>query len=163
MAIEAAANDKTDNAIIRVWQQLGRLRQLSLTARPGPASQTGWRGAGRADIIAEADGGDWRLIERGRFSPAPAGRSVAFENIYRWRRAGDRLQLYHERFGASAAVFLFELVAETESRLTCRQPHFCGDDIYRGALSLTPTGFDLDWSISGPRKDEHLFYRYRTT
>lgn len=161
MASDLATNDRTSDTIIRAWQRLARLRRLSLTARPGPASQTGWRGSGSAGITARADGDDWRLIERGHFSPAGAKRSLAFENIYRWQHADDRLRLYHERFGAAAAVFLFELVAETETRLVCRCPHPCGDDVYRGSLTLTETGFDFDWLIRGPRKDEYLFYRYR--
>ncbi|MGB7756610.1 MAG: DUF6314 family protein [Salinisphaera sp.] len=162
MAIATAADDGESDAIIRAWQRLSGLRSLSFEARPGPASLTGWWGRGHAEIVAEADGEDWRLIERGRFSPAGTTRTVGFANVYRWVRADDRLRLYHERFGADAAVFLFELVAENEQRLVCRQPHRCGDDIYRGTLELVADGFDLDWSITGPRKDEHLYYRYRT-
>lgn len=154
-------SDETNDAIIRTWRRLAQLRRLSLTAEPGLASQSGWRGTGSAEISAHADDNDWRLIEHGCFSPAGTRRSLPFENIYRWQRTGDRLRLYHERFGTAAAVFLFELVAETDTRLICRYPHLCGDDAYHGALTLTGTGFDLDWSIRGPRKDEHLSYRYR--
>lgn len=134
---------------------------MSFTADPGPASQTDWRGHGTAAISAERTGEDWRLIERGRFVPAGAARGVTMNNVYRWQRAGDRLRLYHERFGTEAAVFLFELVAESADRLVCQRPHLCGDDVYRGTLTLAETGFDLAWSITGPRKDEHLHYRYR--
>lgn len=162
MKIADEADDGGTDAIIRTWQRLARLRSLSFTAEPGHASQTGWRGAGTAEVTAEADGDDWRLIERGHFTPEGASRAVAFANVYRWQRAGDRLRLYHERFGAEAAVFLFELVAESAQCLVCEQPHLCGDDVYRGRLVLTDSGFDLNWSIRGPRKDEHLFYRYRT-
>lgn len=161
MAIATAADDKGSNPIIRAWQRLSGLRSLSFEAQPGPASLTGWRGSGKAEIVAEADGDDWRLIERGRFSPAGTTRTVGFANVYRWVRADDRLRLYHERFGANAAVFLFELVAASDQRLVCQQPHLCGDDVYRGTLDLVDDGFDLDWSIAGPRKDEHLYYRYR--
>ncbi|KEZ77137.1 DUF6314 family protein [Salinisphaera hydrothermalis] len=161
MTIAAAADNEGSDAIIRAWQCLPGLRSLSFTAEPGPASQTDWRGRGTAGIRTERAGNDWRLIERGRFVPAGAARGVTMNNVYRWQRVGDRLRLYHERFGTDAAVFLFELVAESADRLICQQPHLCGDDVYRGTLVLAETGFDLDWSITGPRKDEHLHYRYR--
>lgn len=161
MTIAAAADNEENDAIIRTWQRLPGLRSLSFTAEPGPASQTGWRGTGTAGITAERTGDDWRLIERGRFLPAGAARDVAMHNIYRWQRVDNRLRLYHERFGTDAAVFLFELVADSAARLVCRQPHRCGADIYHGTLLLSESGFDLDWSITGPRKDEQLRYRYR--
>ncbi|MGN8160520.1 DUF6314 family protein [Salinisphaera sp. SWV1] len=163
MTIAATAEDGASDTIIRTWQRLPGLRALSFVAEPGAASQTGWRGAGRAEITAMPDGDAWRLTERGRFSPAGAARPVAFHNVYRWVRADNRLRLYHERFGTAAAVFLFELVADGGRRLVCRQPHLCGDDVYRGTLELVHDGFDLDWSITGPRKYEHLYYRYRAS
>lgn len=161
MAIDdKPVNENASEAIIRAWALLPRLQALSFVAEPGPGSSTGWRGRGQAQVCADADGADWRLIERGRFQPAGAARSVPFENVYRWQRRGAALALSHERFGTAAAVFLFDLVADGPNRLTSRRAHYCGDDIYEGRLTLAEHGFCLDWRIRGPAKDERLCYRY---
>lgn len=161
MANQFDTNNETNGVVMRAWRRLRHVRWLSLTAEPGPESATGWRGQGSARVGVRLDGDDRRLIENGRFLPAGEQHSLPFHNVYRWRRDSDRLRIYHERFGAEAAVYLFDLVAAGHNRLDCEQPHRCGDDTYHGSLVLTRDGFDFRWSIAGPRKDENLFYRYQ--
>jgi len=134
---------------------------LSFSATPGPNSRTGWAGLGEADVRTSGDAGQLRLHEDGQFTPKATGTPVAFRNIYRWVDRGDRLSLWHERFGRDAAVWLFDLAATAPNELTTVDAHVCGDDRYAARLSLTADGFDLRWSITGPRKDETLAYRYR--
>lgn len=131
-------------------------------AKPGPNSTTGWSGRGQAELSPEPAGADWRLIERGRFQPAGAPRDVAFHNVYRWRRLADGLALSHERFGADATVFLFDLVDDRQGRLVSRAKHLCGADAYAAQLVPLADGFTLDWTIRGPAKDERLYYHYST-
>ncbi len=107
------------------------------------------------------DAGQRRLHEDGHFTPNATGTPVAFRNIYLWVHHGDRLSLWHERFGRDAAVWLFDLTASAPSELATVDAHVCGDDRYAARVSLTEDGFDLRWSIIGPRKDETLAYRYR--
>jgi hypothetical protein len=40
------------------------------------------------------------------------------------------------------------------------QDHVCINDLYSGELRESANGFELTWHITGPKKDEHLFYRY---
>ena len=143
-----------------MWERLPRLARLRFSATPGPRSQTGWAGTGEARIDTSRDADGVRLHENGLFTPSAAGSPVAFRNVYRWSRHGDRLSLWHERFGRDAAVWLFDLVATGRDRLETVEPHPCGQDRYDARLTLTAEGFDLRWSITGPRKDETLAYRY---
>ena len=73
---------------------------------------------------------------------------------------GDRLSLWHERFGRGAAVWLFDLAASAPDTLATIEAHQCGADLYNARLALTPAGFDLRWTITGPRKHETLAYAY---
>ncbi|GGX95441.1 hypothetical protein GCM10007160_23780 [Litchfieldella qijiaojingensis] len=105
-----------------------------------------------------------RFHEQGRFVPEGKARAVAFTNVYRWEVESDRLRLFHERRGADQAVWLFDLVVSepgTSTTLVSRDAHVCGDDRYAAHLTLHPDGFDLNWRIEGPRKDEAIYYRYR--
>lgn len=155
-------DDTRKNPIIQAWALLPRLRALSFVAEAGPASQTGWCGHGVATVTAESAGDDWRLVERGRFTPQNATRPVTFNNVYRWQYQNTAVALWHERFGADAAVFLFELVPAGPACLVSRTGHLCGRDIYSAQLTLHTDGFALDWRIRGPAKDEQLAYRYTT-
>lgn len=140
---------------------LSRLRTLRFTATPGPASQTGWAGRGEAQVESSADRDGIRLYEHGLFTPGVTGTPIVFQNVYRWVEDADRLSLWHERFGRDAAVWLFDLVAADHHSLVTAAPHPCGADRYDARLTLAADGFDLRWSITGPRKDETLAYRYR--
>lgn len=104
--------------------------------------------------------GHFQLASSGTTTPNP----VPFRNVFRWSFGGDHIALSHERRGQQAAVWLFDLVAADEqdtADLVSRQAHLCVDDLYQARLSFTDNGFDLEWTISGPKKDEHLVYRYR--
>ncbi|MCG7600293.1 DUF6314 family protein [Halomonas sp. McH1-25] len=92
-------------------------------------------------------------------------RSIPFRNVFRWRFFEDRASLSHERRGAEAAVWLFDLVAAPApgaADLITQHPHLCIDDHYQATLTFQPEGIDLIWTITGPRKDEHIHYRYRS-
>lgn len=153
--------DSSEDAIIRTWALLTRVRRMAFTAEPGPGSRTGWRGRGSARLDIRPAGRDWRLVERGRFRSHGARRAITFSNVYRWQRSGDAIALSHERLGAQAAVFLFELVPDGPDRLVSRYDHRCGRDTYAAALDLRADGFRLAWRICGPAKDERLTYHYR--
>jgi hypothetical protein len=155
-----AIAEATDNVILQAWGLLPKLRALSFIATPGPESQTGWRGHGVAEITAEPAGAAWRLTEHGRFTPDNTAQPVNIHNVYRWQRRPSVLALWHERFGADAAVFLVELVPAGPRRLVSRTGHLCGRDTYTASLALCPGGFTLAWRIRGPAKDERLCYCY---
>lgn len=148
-------------AIIKVWRHLPCLRDLEFTATAGPGSATGWTGNGQAQVTPRTDHDGIRLFESGHFTPMGTATSVAFRNVYRWQDGGSRLSLWHERFGAEAPVWLFDLVATDHDTLVAAVPHHCGNDDYSALLRLVDDGIDLTWTITGPRKNDTLRYRYR--
>lgn len=149
------------DVIIETWQRLVRLQALDFVSTPGDDSRTGWAGQGRADLRVDPVAPDClRIIENGRFQPSGNARALAFSNVYRWQWAGDELRLSHERFGVEQPVFLLSLVAAGPDRMTSRAAHLCGADRYAAELRLDDAGFELDWRITGPVKDERLAYRY---
>jgi len=135
---------------------------LSFSATPGDHSQTGWAGHGEAQVCTSRNADQLRMHENGHFTPSATGTPVVFRNVYLWVLRGDRLSLWHERFGREAAVWLFDLAAVAADKLATIDAHQCGSDRYSAALALTTAGFDLRWSITGPRKDETLAYSYRS-
>lgn len=86
---------------------------------------------------------------------------MAFSNVYRFEVIEDRVELYHERRGQDDAVFLFPLIVVGEKRLMSLSPHLCVRDLYSGELIMKDNGFDLTWTVEGPRKQEHIHYCYR--
>ncbi|MFC0267975.1 DUF6314 family protein [Kushneria aurantia] len=146
-------------AIIRLRQRLAATRALTFSATPGARSSTDWAGRGYGEVQIKDDGTSVRFHEQGTFQHA-SGREMPFRNVYRFDIAERRLSLYHERFGATRAVFLFDMAPMAEDRFESLAPHLCVRDLYSGALHIDGTGFDLIWSIEGPRKQERIHYRY---
>lgn len=149
-------------AIIRLRPILPRLSRFGFDAHAGAASKTGWNGHGEGTIDVTQDEDSVRLFESGTFTLAGQPRSVPMRNVYRWDFFSDRIALLHERRGPEAAVHLFDLIPADDDTLVNAQVHQCAADAYSARLTLTPEGLDLEWRIVGPRKDERIFYRYRT-
>nr|WP_163503795.1 DUF6314 family protein [Halomonas socia] len=148
--------------IIRVTHRLASIARVSFTSCSSERSQCAWSGSGEGSVGVSQDADGLRFHEQGRFRLDRGGAAVAFRNVYRWALHDDRLGLYHERRGKAHAVWLFDLVSAAEGDgLVARDDHLCGDDRYSARLTLHDDGVDLDWRISGPRKDERLYYRYR--
>lgn len=153
-------------AIIRLQALLPTIRRLHFASRSGSGSQCAWSGEGNGSVtvVMDADA-SVRFTEAGHFRlDAPAARAVPFRNVFRWTPGSEHIALSHERRGAEAAVWLFDLIeapAHESTDLVSRDAHLCGDDRYRARLTFMDDGFDLEWTISGPKKDEYLRYRYR--
>ncbi|RKQ97169.1 hypothetical protein C7446_2589 [Kushneria sinocarnis] len=146
------------------------ITHMDFHSRPGPGSLSGWAGHGHGQVSvasARTPAGEsiLRFHEQGEFTPEGADdRGMPFHNVYRWTFLGDRLALHHERRGADEAVWLFDLVADARHEgLISASPHPCGEDSYRACLTAGEHGFELEWIITGPVKNEHLYYRYEGT
>lgn len=148
-------------AIIRLAERLTSIRRLAFASRPGPDSRSGWAGRARGEVRVEAQDKTIRFFESGTFLLEGRATPVPFSNCYRWELGETRIALYHERRGADQAVWLFDLIAADSASLVSAEAHLCGEDRYRARLGLVDEGFDLSWTIQGPRKDESLSYRYR--
>lgn len=155
--------------IIRLADEIPTLSRVEFYSRQHLSTDGGWQGSGTGEVIADVDrsaGYSVRLTERGTFTPDATGKSHPFHNVFRFTWVDDCLRLYHERRGAEEAVWLFDLVQDTEAvdQLKTATPHLCGQDTYDARLTHTEGGLELEWRIQGPRKDASLRYRYfRTT
>lgn len=148
-------------AIILLQDALTSVEAFEFSAVAGPGSRTGWVGAGKGKLTIRQEGADILLFESGTFTLEGQTRSAPMRNVYRWRVGKSRISLFHERRGADAAVALFDLIADGEQRLVSASAHQCAADAYRAEITLVGAGFDLEWRIEGPKKDEFLHYRYR--
>lgn len=151
--------------ILQLQKRLSSTVRVAFTARPRLRSQSGWSGQGQGEVKVEThDDGSLTFTETGHFQLETAPGKIAFRNVFRWRVGNDYVSLSHERRGSDAAVWLFDLVADTtdDSDLISREDHLCVDDRYRARLWLREDGFDLTWAIAGPKKDERLVYQYHS-
>ncbi len=146
----------------QLMADLGRLRTLTFSARSGKS--TGWSGQGHGEVRVETPSPNTIVFyESGQWQPA--GRedrpALPFSNIYRWSLAdGDTVRLEHLRQGPDQPVFLVELQPDTVHGWASVTPHVCSADLYALTLSVQPDGIDMHWTISGPKKDENIAYRY---
>ena len=149
-----------ENAVTLLWNQLGRVAQLSFFAQSGNGA-AGWNGSGEGKVAVSQQAEVIRFDESGHWQTA-AGQTLTFRNVFRWSLGpgGDHIQLEHLRYGENQPVFLFDLIAVGSAELQSAEPHHCAADVYTGRLVLDANGFTLDWYIRGPRKDEHIRYRY---
>jgi hypothetical protein len=146
----------------QAWERLRRVRQLSFQARSLAATATGWNGRGSGTAEVETVHVDCLLFrEQGTWLPE-GGRRLRFSNVYRWTidRARQVLRLEHLRFGPASPVFLFDLVPAGDGLLECACPHACGADAYAARLRCDPDAVRLDWTVTGPGKDERISYVY---
>lgn len=163
MLEEKQTGASVEPVLERVWRTLGAVRRVLFTAESGANSRMLWNGEGAGAVRVNTAAHDTWLVEQGFFLQTGSTRQVSFKASWHWKLNGQCLRLSHERYGADAPVFLCDFVACDEARLICDQPHLCGADSYRCTLTLTRQGLDVDWSITGPSKDERLRYHYLTT
>ena len=146
-----------------LWKRLRAVQRLTFHAKS--QLPTGWNGTGRGEVRVEPVGDAGLLFhERGTYTP-DGGKPMAFTNTFRWTAGADvddrqLVRLEHLRFGADAPVFLFNLIPLTEELWESARPHQCGEDCYAARLRLAGDVVRADWTVSGPRKKEHIAYAY---
>jgi hypothetical protein len=140
--------------------RLARLQALTFTARS--ASATGWTGSATGVVVVQIPlPGVVILNESGTWRPE-RGPEQRFHNVFRWSLLEPALvRLEHLRFGVDRPVWLFDLAPATEGLWLPAGPHVCREDCYTAELRLADGGLSLDWTITGPRKQERIEYRYR--
>lgn len=142
-----------------VFVKLTNVTSLKFTAASN--RDTGWigTGVGTVNVVSPADGslifeefGTWTNQEN---------LPLRFHNTFRWSRLNDKaLRLEHLRLGLDQPVHLFDLRWQTNSLLATSQPHVCGSDLYSANLRILGSEIFLDWTVTGPRKDEKINYVY---
>lgn len=145
-----------------LWSALQSIGQYSYESKPGTKSVMGWAGVGHGSVSLRLEENILFFTETGQFVLAQNGHKVETNNEFIWQRLSDsRIRLLHSRFGRDQQVELFELVYNSESeQWESEEAHLCGDDIYSGKVIKGDQGIEFFWSITGPRKQENLHYRY---
>ena len=167
-----------------IWDRLSRIVRLEFQASSGATSGTHWQGRGSAEVRTESTASAIRFFESGRFLPGASSTPTSVRNVYLWQREGQALLLSHERLGRESGVFLLRFTqtgrewtdpepmdldgtstkrtGPDRETLQSSEPHRCGQDRYRATLRLTEDGIRLDWTVTGPHKDERLVQHYAT-
>lgn len=149
---------QSPDRIQQLWQRLATIGAFFYSSEPGPLSQTGWYGEGQGTVTLERHGDDeLHFVEQGQFRQQN-GPAVDMINRFIWRKTTSGIALSHGRRGEP--VFLFELRWQADGLWNNAEEHLCINDVYSGELRESANGFELTWHIRGPKKDEHLFYRY---
>ncbi len=146
----------------RFWQELEKVKFFRFLSSPGVHSKTGWEGRGKGQALHELLDEDACYIKEEGFFVLPGGKRLEMHNEWLWKKEGESIALSHVRRGRDNPVLLFVL----ERSLDCEwkmisNPHICGEDIYKATVVVKIDGFDISWSVSGPKKDEVLSYIYR--
>jgi hypothetical protein len=143
------------------WARLGTVGGLRFEARSRTGS--GWDGQGQGTVKVERiDPRTLVFHERGTWTPE-RGRELPFTNVFRWSVSpdGDSVRLEHLRFGAENPVLLFDLVPVAGDVLEAAEPHACSEDRYWARMVYDRDAIRLNWTITGPKKDEAITYLYR--
>ncbi|GAM78611.1 hypothetical protein JCM19241_2016 [Vibrio ishigakensis] len=145
-----------------LWSALQSIRQYKYESKPGEKSVMGWAGEGQGSVSLRLEKDTLFFTETGQFVLAQNGHKVETNNEFIWQKLSDtRIRLLHSRFGRDKQVELFELIYHSESdSWESEQAHLCGDDIYSSKVIKGEQGIEFFWSITGPRKQENLHYRY---
>jgi hypothetical protein len=99
------------------------------------------------------------FTEAGLWRPE-GGRELRFRNVFRWSAVGEALRLEHLRFGVARPVFLFDLAVVAEGRWRSVSPHLCSEDCYAADMHVHGDRITVEWSVTGPRKQELTAYTY---
>ena len=141
-----------------IWQQLRRIN--TLYSECSSRLETGWKGRGQGRVDVEEPNGQTLIFNEEGHWDSSKGMRLPFRNVYRWTLKDEQISLSHLRFGIDRSVFLVDLVP-AQDRLCAVEPHPCGDDRYDAQLSIQNDVLLLEWTVTGPAKDEHLRHAYR--
>ncbi len=142
-----------------IWQQLRRIDRLH--GECSSRLETGWNGRGRGRVDVKQTNVHTLIFDEQGHWNGNASMQLPFRNVYRWCLGDDQIALSHLRFGADHPVFLVDLLA-AKDHLYAANPHSCGEDCYDAKLSIQDGALLLEWTVTGPAKDEYLRYTYRS-
>ncbi|OWK45026.1 DUF6314 family protein [Fimbriiglobus ruber] len=152
-------------SIWAAWECLGAVRELTFATHSHSPTYTGWGGTGRGIVRTEPVGPTILIFDETGAWTREGGRENRFSNVFRWTAdpAGHFIRLEHLRFGADQPVYLFDLVPTADHILESADPHVCQADLYAARMEYGASAVYLNWTITGPKKDERISYTYKTT
>lgn len=145
------------------WDRLIHARRLAFTAESQSKQKGGWNGQGSGVVVAEKESESVLIFHEKGSWISDDGDQIAFTNTYRWTLdlKAYLLSLEHLRRGVNHPVFLFHLAPQVDGSLKSVDVHKCKEDTYSGHLFCEPESLKFEWTIVGPKKNEHLVYYYR--
>jgi hypothetical protein len=148
------------DAATELWDHLRRVTIVNFTAQS--QSATGWSGLGSGAVVVESPAPEFLVFkESGTWQPI-RGRETRFTNVFRWTILGAKaIRLEHLRFGPENPVHLLDLSPHLDRTWVANGPHVCSEDCYSADLQLHENGLNVQWSITGPKKNELIRYAYR--
>ena len=137
------------------WNQLKSVSCFDLCVANFPFEKINYSGSGKVSVTEE----NRRLIfhEKGAWKQG-VGQEVRFTNTYRWIYFADagKISLEHLRQGLNSAVFLIDLIPLDANTLSSIGSHFCKNDCYFCQMQLDGSSLKLNWTITGPKKNEKI-------
>lgn len=159
---KAAAIEERDQRreLQAFWEQLGRTRRLSFSAKTRQGEPT--IRIGKAEVNVEMSQPNVLVFHEKGFWLVNEFPDTGFNNVFRWTYDPHRIliALEHLRYGIKHPVFLFHLTPTASGRLESIDPHLCSEDTYMGNIAWKQGRIDFQWRIIGPKKNDDLIYRY---
>lgn len=122
------------------------------------SNRSGATVSGAGKVIVSRAGSAIRFLEHGHWG-SPPERVIPYRNAVIWAISENSLELSHARNGWEHPTLLatFEL---TGCLLLAGSPHTCAEDCYAATLTIGEKIISLDWTITGPKKDDRLSIDY---
>lgn len=160
----ATSTDLLSSVLHAFWEKLSAVQHFTFQAHTPLDLAFAWNGQGQGQVILQQETSPHpRLIfnERGTWQNEH-GIETIFHNVFRWTLNLEKncICLEHLRQGPAHPVFLFDLLPSTAEELISPLPHLCGADTYSGKLSLNKEQLQMNWHITGPRKNTAMCYFY---
>ena len=147
---------------MNLFDNLANTQHFTFKAIAGQKSSTNWNGLGEGKVATSLKGNKLFFKEEGSFKLDGNPKATKIFNEYIWTQLSkDKLRLSHSRFGYDNEVVLFELEPINITHWASTEPHACGKDLYSAKLEIIDSTIKLEWSIVGPKKDEHISYFYK--
>lgn len=148
---------------MNLFASLINIQNFNFKAKANEKSSTNWNGSGQGNVITKLVGNRIYFKEEGAFKLDNHLRETKIFNEYIWTQLSEsKLRLSHSRFGYNNEIILFELEQINGFDWVSTKPHICGKDSYSAEILHTSKNIELNWKITGPKKDEFIKYVYST-
>lgn len=142
-----------------IWSCLSHIHAVNFVAHS--QLTPGWNGRGSGTVTVERLNDDTLVFYESGVWQSQGSGEIEFSNIFRWSRVGaETIRLEHLRYGPDQPVYLFDLVAADHNEWKSVKPHLCREDIYAARLFRQEQSILMNWTITGPKKQETLEYNY---
>lgn len=129
-----------------LWKRLQCISRFTFHSK-----SPSWDRKGEGKVKVKASSNSLIFEERGEWTDAK--NTLSFTNQLRWGLEEKFLTLEHLR--QNDPVFLLDFIFQ-KGRILSHNNHLCGDDLYKGEITLKPEQIQFNWHVSGPKKAEKI-------